>query len=113
MATVYSNYSPGWKPRGSSVYKKYRAKLVYALASETDSTVTYNATLYVNLNSSVSASYSGTLNLGGTTYSGTVSSVFGEGKEWLCVSKKSKAFTKGETATTATISGGVKSSSGS
>ena len=113
MSTVYSGYSKGWKPKGSDVYKKYRARLDYSLVSETDTTITYKATLYVNINSSVTASYSGTLNIGGTSYSGSCSTEFNEGNTVTCVSAKTKTFAKGATATTATIKGGVRSSNGS
>ena len=57
MATVYSGYSKGWKPSGSDIYKKYRARLDYSLVSETATTITYSAILYVNINSSVNAPY--------------------------------------------------------
>lgn len=112
MATVYSGYSKGWKPSGSDIYKKYRARLDYSLVSETATTITYRAILYVNINSSVNAPYTGTLNIGGTTYTGSCSTVFGEGNTVTCVSAKTKTFNKGATATTATISGGVRSSKG-
>lgn len=113
MATVYSGYSAGWKPSGSDIYKKYRARLDYSLVSETPTTITYRAVLYVNINSSVNASYSGTLNLSGTSYSSSCKTVFGETNTVTCVSAKTKTFAKGATATTATIKGGVKSSTGS
>ena len=113
MATVYSGYSKGWKPSGSDIYKKYRARLDYSLVSETATTITYRAILYVNINSPVNAPYTGTLNIGGTTYTGSCSTVFGEGNTVTCVSAKTKTFNKGATATTATISGGVRSSKGS
>lgn len=113
MATVYSGYSKGWKPSGSDIYKKYRARLDYSLVSETATTITYRAILYVNINSSVNAPYTGTLNIGGTTYTGSCETVFGEGNTVTCVSAKTKTFNKGATATTATISGGVRSSKGS
>ena len=113
MATVYSGYSKGWKPSGSDIYKKYRARLDYSLVSETATTITYRAVLYVNINSSVNAPYTGTLNIGGTTYTGSCSTVFGKGNTVTCVSAKTKTFNKGATATTATISGGVRSSKGS
>ena len=112
MATVYSGYSKGWKPSGSDIYKKYRARLDYSLVSETATTITYRAILYVNINSSVNAPYTGTLNIGGTTYTGSCSTVFGEGNTVTCVSAKTKTFNKGATATTAIISGGVRSSKG-
>ena len=112
MATVYSGYSKGWKPKGSDIYKKYRARIDYSLVSETATTITYRAILYVNINSSVNAPYTGTLNIGGTTYTGSCSTVFGEGNTVTCVSAKTKTFNKGATATTAIISGGVRSSKG-
>ena len=113
MATVYSGYSKGWKPKGSDIYKKYRARLDYSLVSETATTITYMAVLYVNINSPVNAPYTGTLNLAGSIYTGSCSTVFGEGNTVTCVSAKTKTFNKGATATTATISGGVRSSKGS
>ena len=113
MATVYSRYSKGWKPSGSDIYKKYRARVDYSVSAETPTTITYRAILYVNINSSVTASYSGTLNIGGTSYTGSCKTVFGEGNTVTCISTKTKTFNKGATATTATIKGGVKSSKGS
>ena len=113
MATVYSGYSKGWKPKGSDIYKKYRARVDYSVSAETPTTITYRAILYVNINSSVNASYSGTLNISGTTYTGSCKTVFGETNTVTCVSAKTKTFNKGATATTATIKGGVKSSNGS
>ena len=113
MATVYSGYSVGWKPKGSDIYKKYRARLDYSVSAETPTTITYRAILYVNINSTVNASYSGTLNISGTTYTGSCKTVFGEGNTVTCVSAKTKTFNKGATATTATIKGGVRSSNGS
>lgn len=110
MTTVYSGYSKGWKPKGSDVYKKYRARLDYSLVSQTATTITYKAVLYVNINSSVSAPYTGTLNLAGSTYNGSCETVFGEGNTVTCVGAKTKTFKKGETATKAKISGGVRSS---
>ena len=113
MATVYSGYSKGWKPSGSDIYKKYRARVDYSVSAETPTTITYRAILYVNINSSVKASYSGTLNISGTTYTGSCKTVFGETNTVTCVSAKTKTFNKGATATTATINGGVRSSTGS
>ena len=113
MATVYSGYSKGWKPSGSDIYKKYRARVDYSVSAETPTTITYKAVLYVNINSTVNASYSGTLNIGGTSYTGSCKTVFGEGNTVTCVSAKTKTFNKGATATTATIKGSVKSSNGS
>ena len=113
MATVYSRYSKGWKPSGSDIYKKYRARVDYSVSAETPTTITYRAILYVNINSSVTASYSGTLNIGGKSYTGSCKTVLGEGNTVTCISTKTKTFNKGATATTATIKGGVKSSNGS
>ena len=113
MATVYSGYSKGWKPKGSDIYKKYRARVDYSVSAETPTTITYRAILYVNINSSVSASYSGTLNISGTTYTGSCKTMFGKTNTVTCVSAKTKTFKKGATATTATIKGGVRSSNGS
>ena len=113
MATVYSGYSKGWKPKGSDIYKKYRARVDYSVSAETPTTITYRAILYVNINSTVNASYSGTLNISGTTYTGSCKTVFGETNTVTCVSAKTKTFNKGATATTATIKGGVRSSNGS
>ena len=113
MATVYSGYSKGWKPKGSDIYKKYRARVDYSVSAETPTTITYRAILYVNINSTVNASYSGTLNISGTTYTGSCKTVFGETNTVTCVSAKTKTFNKGATATTATIKGGVRSSTGS
>ena len=113
MAAVYSGYSKGWKPKGSDYYKKYRARVDYSVSAETPTTITYKAILYVNINSSVSASYSGTLNLGGTSYTGSCKTMFGKGNTVTCISAKTKTFAKRATATTATIKGSVKSSNGS
>ena len=113
MATVYSGYSKGWKPSGSDIYKKYRARVDYSVSAETPTTITYRAILYVNINSSVNASYSGTLNISGTTYTGSCKTMFGKTNTVTCVSAKTKTFKKGATATTATIKGGVRSSNGS
>lgn len=112
MATVYSGYSKGWKPVGSDYYKKYRARVDYSVSAETPTTITYRAVLYVNINSSVTASYSGTLNLSGTSYTGSCKTEFKEGNTVTCISAKTKTFHKGATATTATIKGSVKSSTG-
>ena len=113
MATVYSGYSKGWKPSGSDIYRKYRARVDYSVSAETPTTITYRAILYVNINSSVNASYSGTLNISGTTYTGSCKTMFGKTNTVTCVSAKTKTFKKGATATTATIKGGVRSSNGS
>ncbi|MDO4833852.1 MAG: InlB B-repeat-containing protein [Bacillota bacterium] len=113
MATVYSAWSGGWKPKGSSVYKKYRAKLEYSAVAETAKTITYRCTLYVNINSSVSGNYSGTLNAAGQTANGSCSTTYGDDKTVVCVKAVTKEFAKGNAARTETITGGVRSSTGS
>ncbi len=111
MSTPYTKYS-GYSA-GSDEGKKYRAMLLYYVESETASSITYRATLYVDVNSSVTASYSGTLNISGSIYTGTCETVAGGSTTVTCVNPPLKTFNKGETATTATIQGSVKSSSGS
>lgn len=116
MATVYSAYSKGWLPSGGNLYRKYRARLDYSVSAETATTITYRAVLYVNINHSIGASYSGTLNLAGSTYTGSCETEHKSSNPVntvICVSAKSKTFAKGATATTATIKGGVRSSTGS
>lgn len=111
MSTVYTKYS-GYSAV-SDEGKKYRAMLLYYVESETATSITYRAILYVDVNSSVTASYSGTLNIGGSIYTGTCKTVLGESTTVTCVNPPLKQFSKGETATTATIQGSVQSSSGS
>ena len=104
----YSGYSAG-----SDEGKKYRAMIMYYVDSETATSITYGATLYVDINSSVTASYSGTLNIGGEVYTDTCETVAGGSTTVACVGTIVKIFIKGETATTATIQGSIASSSGS
>lgn len=109
MATVYSGYSGKWRPQGSSVDKHYRARLDYWVSAETDTTITYAAAVYVNINSSVNSDYTGGLNLGGTEYSGGCSTVFGKDTTVLCINTKTKTFNKGVTPTTAYIGASMRS----
>ena len=111
MSTSYRKYS-GYSAE-SDEGKKYRAMLLYYVESETAASITYRAVLYVDVNSSVTASYSGTLNIAGAVYTGTCETVLGESTTVTCVNPPLKWFNKGETATTATIQASVKSSSGS
>ena len=106
--TKYSGYSAE-----SDEGKKYRAELLYYVDSETPTSITYRAILYVNVNSSVTASYSGTLNIGGEVSTNTCETEAGGSTRVVCVNPPLKWFSKGDTATTATIQASVKSSSGS
>ena len=114
MAIKYSGYSAGWKPSESDTEKKYRAMLLYDVYVETSTEIIYEVSLYVDINSSVTASYSGTLtSTGGRTYTGTCETVLGEECTVVCIDTRTISFNKGTTATTVTIQGSVKSSSGS
>lgn len=104
----YSRYSAK-----SDEGKQYRAMLLYYVDSETATSITYGATLYVNVNSSVTASYSGRLNISGLVYTDTCETVAGGSTTVTCVNPHLEQFIKGETATTATIRGSITSSSGS
>ena len=109
--TLYTKYS-GYSAE-SDEGKKYRAELSYYVDSETPTSITYRAILYVNVNSSVTASYSGTLNIGGEVSTNTCETEAGGSTRVVCVNPPLKRFSKGETASTATIQGSIASSSGS
>lgn len=111
MSTPHTKYS-GYSAE-SDEGKKYRAELLYYVDSETATSITYRAILYVNVNSSVTASYSGTLNIGGEVFTNTCETEVGGANRVLCVNPPLKWFSKGETASTATIQGSIASSSGS
>lgn len=111
MATVYSNYSSGWKPSGSSVTKKYRSRLDYSTSSGTTS-VTITASCYANINSPVNAPVSGSLNLAGSSYSGSGNFDFDGSTTLRMVSSKSKTISRGKSAKTVTVSASVWSSKG-
>ena len=111
MSTPYRKYS-GYSA-GSDEGKKYRAMILYYVESETATSITYRAILHVDVNSSITASYSGTLNIAGAVYTDTCETVLGESTTVTCVNPPLKTFNKGETATTATIQGSIASSSGS
>lgn len=104
----YSSYSAE-----SNEGKKYRAMLYCPEGSETATSITYRPVLYVSVNSSVTASYSGTVKIGGETYTGTCKTEAGGSTSVVCINSCSKTFDKGATETTATIQASVKSSSGS
>lgn len=111
MSTSYVEYSR--YSAESDEGKRYRAMLLYYVDSETSTSITYGAALYVNVNSSVTASYSGKLNISGMRYTGTCETVLGGSTTVNCVNPHLKTFSKRETATTATIRGSITSSSGS
>lgn len=110
MTTVYSGWSDTWKPSGSSVYKKYRARLDYT-TSYTETTFTCKATTYVNINSPVDASYSGKeWATNGTTYTGSASTVFSSGNTTVTIiSQKTYTWARGTTAQTKYVYGSVMS----
>lgn len=56
MATVYSGWSANWKPSGSSVNKKFRTWLTYSTSS-TATAVTITASMGIELNSAVTATF--------------------------------------------------------
>ena len=105
--TKYSGYSAE-----SDEGKKYRAELLNYVDTETPISITYREILYVDINSSVTASYSGTLNIGGEVSTNTCETEAGGSTRGICVNPPLQWFRKGETATTATIQASVKSSSG-
>lgn len=78
MATSYSAWSDTWRPSGSSVDKKYRARLDTSVGSDA-TRYWVTATVYVNINSSVEAYYKGRVaGTSQTTYtSGNVTTSFG------------------------------------
>ena len=110
MTTVYSGYSGTWKPPGASVTKKYRARLDYYVSGETATTITYAVTLYANVTSSLTTWFDAKLNFAGSNYTNnSVQMDYGDSTTVKCISQKTKTFAKGASATTATISGSVKS----
>lgn len=116
MTTVYSGYSKGWKPSGADVYRKYRARLDYWESGRTNTTITYSARVYLNIDHSVTVSstyYYGGLNLSGTTASGKCQTKFKGATTVLCVGTISKTFTRGTANSSATISGSMKCTAGS
>lgn len=119
MATVYSGWSNGWKPSGAKAYRYYRTRLDYWESARTDTTITYSACVYLEINKPVTVSstyYHGGLNLSGTTASGKCQTKFNDGKgatTVLCVGTISKVFTRGTSNTTANITGTMKCSAAS
>lgn len=110
MATVYSGWSDTWRPSGSSVDKKYRARLDYS-TSYNDTTFYCYATVYVNLNSSVEVE---TINgrSWATDYStatGTTSTAFGGATTKVIVAQRTYTWSRGTSAVTKSVSGSVMS----
>lgn len=77
MATTYSNWSDTWRPSGSSVDKKYRARLDTSVGYD-NTRYWVTATVYVNINSTVEAWYWGRVSASSqSTYtSGKVTTAF-------------------------------------
>lgn len=113
MATVYSGWSGGWKPSGSSYYKHYRAFLTYSVTT-TATQVIVSAYSGVNIDSSVGASFTATQSATGySASSGSGSTVFEGSKTVTLISTKTYTYNRDVTDQTKTISAGVKSSNGS
>jgi len=114
--TVYSGYSAGWKPSGSDYTKKYRAKLVYSI-TETLTTLTITAHLYVDINSTVNADYTGYMVLNETRFPSSgnwsCSTKYGKDKTVSCGSAQSVTINKTTSEQSIDISGSVRSSNGS
>lgn len=111
--TIYSGWSSAWRPSGSSYDKKYRSFLTYTITTSSTQVVV-KASSGVNINSSVAASFTGTLAATGyNTYSGSTSTAFGETKTKTIISTKTFTYKRGASAQTKTITAGVKSSQGS
>ena len=114
MSTAYSGWSGGWKPSGSSVYKKYRAILQYSVTT-TDDKVSVYAYVQLNINSPVTASYSGRLRAtNGTTYTGSASTDFDKGTTTATiVGGHTYSWARATTAQTKYVYGDVSSTKGS
>lgn len=87
MTTVYSGYSVGWKPSGSSYYKHYRARLDYYVTTYA-TYVSVSAYTYVNLDSSCTAYYKARqwATDYGTSTNNNVNTVFEKGNTVLALS---------------------------
>lgn len=110
MATVYSGWSDTWRPSGSSVDKKYRARIDYS-TSYNDTTFYCTVTVYVNLNSSVEVE---TINgrSWATDYgtaTGTTSTAFGGATTKVIVSSRTYSWSRGTSARTVYVYGSVMS----
>lgn len=112
MSTVYSGWSSGWKPSGSSVTKKFRSKLTYSTSS-TNEKVTVTASVAVNLNSSVSASFeAGLFDSKSYDYWKTGKTVFGESNTVTIISDKKISYNRTTSSYKVTLSGSVSSDQG-
>ena len=121
MSTVYSDWSGGWTPSGSSISKKYRAKITYSTSSTND-TVTLTVALAVNINSTVGATFEGeihqgssasSMDYGGWSHSGTKKTIFGKDKTVTIISNKTHSYARKTSAYTVNFYGGVSSDNGS
>lgn len=113
MATVYSAWSRTWWPDGADVARKFRARLDYGVSSETDTTIQYWARVYVELNATISTSWTGYLTFDSdSTYSASGKTVYKKDKVVQLVSAKYKTYTKGTSATTGNISFSVRKAAG-
>lgn len=112
MATVYSGYSGGWKPSGSDITKKYRAKLVYSV-TETPTTYVISARLYVNINSTVNGDYYGNMTLDGTRFPASgnysCSTKYGGDKTVACGSAQTVTISKTTSSQSVTLTGNIRS----
>ena len=115
MSTIYSGWSDGWKPSGANESRHYRARLDYWVSAETNTTITYSAILYVNLDYSVTVEktpYQGYLDIGGSAWSGTCKTEYGGDKTVTIISTKSTTFTKTTSPQTVTIYGWIYNTTG-
>ena len=115
MATVYSGYSKVWTPSGGKD-KKYRSFLTYSVSTAAEK-VTVTAYMGVNINSSVSATFSAKLTATGYSDStGTGKTVYnssGSGRTVTIISTKTFTYTRTTANQTKKISASVKSTNGS
>ena len=106
MATTYSGWSDTWRPSGSSVDKKYRARLDTSTGSNaTQFWVT--ATVYININSKVDGYYKGRVaGSSQTTYtSGQVNTTFSSGNLTVTAISKTYYWTRTTSAYAVSVSG--------
>ena len=112
MATVYSGWSDTWRPSGSSVDKKYRARLDYS-TSYNETTFYCTAITYFNLNSTVTVESSyNSGRMGATSYSestGSFSTTFNGATTVTAVGSRTFSWARTTYAYTVTVYGIVRS----
>lgn len=112
MATVYSGWSDTWRPSGSSVDKKYRARLDYS-TSYNETTFYCTAITYFNLNSTVTVESSyNSGRMGATSYSettGSFSTTFNGATTVTAVGSRTFSWARKTSAYTVTVYGIVRS----